>query len=75
MVAARRPRIKEQPWESRDALTSHRCYRAATPIEESLDSIRSERGEHLDPGAHDAVFEVLDEILKVKQRYEDEAPD
>ena len=55
-----------------DALTSHRCYRAAMPIEKALDIIREERGEHFDPEVHDAFFDVLDEILKMKERHEDE---
>jgi len=55
-----------------DALTSHRCYRPAMPVEKALGIIREEKGEHFDPKVHDAFFDVLDEILRVKERYEDE---
>ena len=55
-----------------DALTSHRCYRAAMPVEKALDIIREEKGEHFDPAVHDAFFDVLEEILKLKGQYEDE---
>ena len=54
-----------------DALTSHRCYSPAMPVDKALGIIQDERGEHFDPQVHDAFLGVLDQILDMKKRYED----
>ena len=54
-----------------DALTSHRCYSPAMPIDKAIGIIREERGEHFDPEVHDAFVDVLDDILEMRTRYED----
>ncbi len=48
-----------------DAITSVRCYKAAWPMEKSLDLIKSESGRHFDPQVVDAFFKVKDEIIEI----------
>ncbi len=55
-----------------DALTSTRPYRKALPVEESLDIIRQGRGSHFDPDIVDASLAITDEILSIRNSYQDE---
>ena len=55
-----------------DALTSDRCYRAALPVDKALGMIREQRGKDFDPQVHDSFFDVLDEILELREIYKDE---
>ncbi len=52
-----------------DALTTQRPYKAAWSVDEALDYITRERGQHFDPVLVDVFFEVLPEILGFKERY------
>ena len=54
-----------------DALVSKRPYKEAFEVERALDIIRQGRGSHFDPEVHDAFFEVLDQILEIKELYKD----
>ena len=47
-----------------DALMSKRVYKPAFTIEETLNIIQSERGEHFDPLIVDALFAIKDRINK-----------
>jgi response regulator RpfG family c-di-GMP phosphodiesterase len=57
-----------------DALSSHRCYKKAWPIEEVLATIRTERGRHFDPQLVDLFFQDLDTYLDIRKRFEDPEP-
>ncbi len=52
-----------------DALTSHRPYRRALPVDVALSIIQESRGGHFDPDVVDAFFDVEDEIRKIKESY------
>jgi putative two-component system response regulator len=55
-----------------DALTSTRPYRKALPVEESLEIIKQSRGSHFDPDVVDAFLAITDEILAIRDSYQDE---
>lgn len=55
-----------------DALTSERVYKKAWPMEDALDLVKKERGEHFDPAVVDAFFNTLPQIIKIKEEYGDE---
>jgi putative two-component system response regulator len=50
-----------------DALTSKRPYKDPFPVEQAIDIIKKERGEHFDPRVVDVFLENADEILKIKE--------
>jgi putative two-component system response regulator len=52
-----------------DALTTQRAYKAAFPLQESLDVIKMGRGLMFDPRLVDAFFGVWDEAKAIHQRY------
>jgi response regulator RpfG family c-di-GMP phosphodiesterase len=54
-----------------DALGSQRVYKRAWTNEDILTYFRKERGEHFDPVLVDMFFEILPEILKIKEQYAD----
>ncbi len=54
-----------------DALTSHRVYKAAMPVEEALAILKEGRGSHFDPGLLDSFLGCLDQILLMKQKFAD----
>jgi putative two-component system response regulator len=54
-----------------DALNSKRPYKEALPVEQSLQLIRDGRGAHFDPDVVDAFFDVQEEILAIKEHYQD----
>ncbi|MDH3394322.1 MAG: two-component system response regulator [Desulfobulbaceae bacterium] len=53
-----------------DALTSKRPYKEPFPLEKSFAIIRESRGSHFDPEVVDAFFAITDDILKIKQEYQ-----
>ncbi|MFP5212020.1 MAG: HD-GYP domain-containing protein, partial [Acidobacteriota bacterium] len=55
-----------------DALTSKRPYKEPFPVEESFAVIREERGRHFDPQVVDAFFDITDEILAIKNKYQED---
>jgi putative two-component system response regulator len=58
-----------------DALTSRRPYKEAWSVEESLNWIRGQRGQHFDPALVDIFLGILPDILEFKAKYaEDQAP-
>ncbi|WP_373034854.1 HD domain-containing phosphohydrolase [Sulfurimonas sp.] len=52
-----------------DALSNDRVYKKAWSIEETLDFIKSQRGLAFEPKLVDLLFENIDEILKIKNKY------
>ena len=52
-----------------DALTSVRPYKKAWSVEDSVNLIKEESGQHFDPRLVDCMLENLDEILRIKERY------
>jgi putative two-component system response regulator len=52
-----------------DALTSERPYKNAWPVEKALELIKSESGEHFDPKCVDAFLTGFENILKIKNKY------
>jgi putative two-component system response regulator len=55
-----------------DALTAKRPYKESFSIEKSLAIIREGRGSHFDPDVVDAFFAIKDEILAIKEQYDDD---
>jgi len=54
-----------------DALGSDRCYKKAWPLDDILKLFKEERGEHFDPRLVDLLFENLETILKIRDKYKD----
>ena len=54
-----------------DALASERCYKAAWPMDRVLALFRSEQGKHFDPNLVDLMFDLLDEIIAIRDEYRD----
>jgi putative two-component system response regulator len=52
-----------------DALTSHRPYRRAFPIDKAVEIMRGERGRHFDPRLVDLFLENVDEVTELRERY------
>ena len=55
-----------------DALTTNRVYREALPVERALEIVRDGRGSHFDASLLALFFEVMPDVLKIKQRLDDE---
>lgn len=55
-----------------DALTSKRPYKEPFSVEDSLIIIREGSGSHFDPDVVDAFFAIQDEILAIKNEYDDD---
>ncbi len=55
-----------------DALTSERPYKKEWPIEQAVALLNEERGQHFDPACVDALLASMDEVLEIKQRFQDE---
>jgi putative two-component system response regulator len=55
-----------------DALTSKRPYKQPFSLEKSFGIIKDGRGNHFDPDVVDAFFSIMDEILSIKEKNEDE---
>lgn len=54
-----------------DALGSDRVYKKAWELERIYALFREERGQHFDPGVIDAFFANLDEIMRIREMYQD----
>jgi len=54
-----------------DALGSDRCYKKAWPLDDILKLFRQESGEHFDPKLVDLLFENLEAILNIRDKYKD----
>jgi putative nucleotidyltransferase with HDIG domain len=54
-----------------DALTSERPYKKAWDIDRATALLVESRGGHFDPDVVDAFFDVFDEVLEIKQQYQD----
>ncbi|MEO5358062.1 MAG: response regulator [Nitrospirae bacterium YQR-1] len=54
-----------------DALTSKRPYKKAWSIEEAVAEIKKNSGTHFDPALVEVFVKHLDEIIKIKESYED----
>ena len=54
-----------------DALGSDRCYKKAWPLEEILELFKKERGKHFDPKLVDLLFENIDEVVYIRDKYKD----
>lgn len=54
-----------------DALTSRRPYKEPFSLEKSLEIIRARNGSHFAPQVGNAFFAALDDILAIKQKYQD----
>ena len=52
-----------------DALTSERPYKRAWSVDESVNLLESESGEHFDPALVPKFLEVLPKVLEIKERY------
>jgi putative two-component system response regulator len=52
-----------------DALTSERPYKHAWPVQEAIDEIVSQKGEHFDPEVVEYFLKVLPAVIKVKDEY------
>ena len=57
-----------------DALTSVRPYKKAWSVEDSVDLIKQERGEHFDPQLVDYFIKLLPEIVTIKEKYAEPEP-
>ncbi len=55
-----------------DALTSKRPYKEAFSVEKSLKILDESRGNHFSPHVVDAFMAILDEILTIKDRYQEQ---
>ncbi len=55
-----------------DALTSRRPYKEPFSIEKSISIITEGRGSHFDPDVFDAFITVKDEILSIKDQFEND---
>lgn len=55
-----------------DALTTERAYKKAWPIEKALAVIESDSGRHFDPAVVDAFLKSIDELLKIKKKYQEQ---
>ncbi|MGB9681969.1 MAG: HD-GYP domain-containing protein, partial [bacterium] len=50
-----------------EAMTSHRPYRAAHPLEEALEEIRKNRGKLYDPDVVDICLKLFEEGFRFSQ--------
>ena len=55
-----------------DAVTSKRVYKDPWPLEDALELIKKESGEHFDPAVVEAFFKALPEVMKIMEEYGDE---
>ncbi len=54
-----------------DALTSERPYKKMWPLERAADLIRSQSGMHFDPRCVEVFFASWDEVLKIRETFQD----
>jgi putative two-component system response regulator len=55
-----------------DALTMRRPYKEAWPVEQAIETIRSEAGKHFDPQMVETFIAIQDEILEIKMKWDEE---
>ncbi len=55
-----------------DALSSERPYKRAWPIEDIIETLRAESGQHFEPIMVELFLENLPEITEIKDRYRDQ---
>jgi putative two-component system response regulator len=55
-----------------DALTSKRPYKEPWPVEEALSEIRRSAGTHFDTHVVDGFFDVLSEVVNIRDRFGDD---
>ncbi|MCO7226902.1 two-component system response regulator [Pleionea sp. CnH1-48] len=68
---------KEIPLEGRivavadvfDALTTQRPYKSAWPLEQALDYLKEQKGQHFDPELINVFMDNLPDILDIKRRW------
>jgi putative two-component system response regulator len=56
-----------------DALTTERPYKKAWTIEKTLEFIQRKSGDVFDPGLVEIFIGILPQVLKIKEKYQDEA--
>ncbi len=57
-----------------DALISRRVYKAAFPLEKSIEIIREGRGRHFDPEIVDAFEACIADFIAIAERYQEDHP-
>lgn len=55
-----------------DALTIKRPYKEPWPVEKALETLQQDAGSHFDPGLIERFFAIQDEILAIKQKWDDQ---
>ncbi|WP_295763487.1 HD domain-containing phosphohydrolase [Undibacterium sp.] len=55
-----------------DALTSERPYKKAWPLEAAADYLKANSGSHFDPDCVATFFDHWDEVLHIRERFQDE---
>ncbi|MDJ0860887.1 MAG: two-component system response regulator [Gammaproteobacteria bacterium] len=58
-----------------DALTSVRPYKRAWPVDEAIELLKKEAGEHFDPALIPKFLEILPEVIEIKDRYAEASVD
>jgi len=56
-----------------DALTSERPYKKEWPVQDAVDELVRQKGEHFEPRLVDLFLDNLDAILEVKKKFADQA--
>ncbi len=54
-----------------DALTSNRPYKTAWAIDQALNLLTAEKGQHFDPNLVELFLQAMPEMIEVIQRYQD----
>ena len=54
-----------------DALTSNRPYKTAWAIDQALNLLTAEKGQHFDPNLVELFLQAMPEMIAVIQRYQD----
>jgi HD-GYP domain-containing protein (c-di-GMP phosphodiesterase class II) len=55
-----------------DALTSERPYKKAWPLEAAADYLKANSGSHFDPDCVATFFDHWDEVLQIRERFQDD---
>lgn len=55
-----------------DALTSERPYKKAWPVEEAVDFMKNQAGQHFDPAVIEKFVELIGDIDQIRQQYRDD---
>ena len=56
-----------------DALTSARPYKEAWQMDRAIDFLKDGRGTHFDPACVDAFLAAMDDVMTIRERYQDES--